>query len=256
MKIRVAIADDEAPARQILREYLAFDPEIEIVVETGDGASTIREVRRLRPDLLFLDIEMPEGNGLQVVEAIGTEQLPAVVFVTAYDDYAIRAFEVQAIEYLVKPFDLERFQSALDHAKRQVQARNPARVMNAIREALDRRPGGSYPARLGVRGNGRVVVLNVADIDWVEADGNNVNLHVGNTVHVMHRSMREIEERLDPDKFARIHRSTIVNVSKIRDLQAWFTGEYIVRLKGGRELTMTRRYRDHVLALLGVEQGK
>lgn len=255
MKIRVAIADDEPPARQILREYLAADTGIEIVAELEDGASTIREVRRLQPDLLFLDIEMPEGNGLQVVEAIGADQLPAIVFVTAYDEYAIKAFELQAVEFLVKPFDLGRFQSALAHAKRQVQTRNPARVLNAIREALDGRPGGSYPQRLGVRGNGRVVVVNVTDIDWVEADGNNINLHAGNTVHVMHRTMREIEEKLDPEKFARIHRSTIVNISKVQDLQAWVTGEYIVRLKNGRELTMTRRYRDRVLALLGVEQG-
>jgi two-component system LytT family response regulator len=255
MRIRVAIADDELPARQILREYLASDPEIEIVGEFGDGATTIREVRRVHPDLLFLDIEMPECNGLQVVETIGTERLPAIVFVTAYDEYAIKAFELEAVEFLVKPFDIGRFQSALVHAKRQVQTRNPARILSAIREALDAHPRGSYPQRLGVRGNGRVVVLNVDDIDWVEADGNNINLHAGNVIHVMHRTMREFEEKLDPGKFARIHRSTIVNISKVQDLQPWVTGEYIVRLKNGRELTMTRRYRDHVLALLGVEQG-
>lgn len=255
MRIRAAIADDELPARQILREYLASDPEIEIVGEFGDGATTIREVRRLQPDLLFLDIEMPECNGLQVVEAIGSDQLPAIVFVTAYDEFAIKAFELEAVEFLVKPFDFGRFQSALGHAKRQVQTRNPAKVLSAIREALVGRSAGSYPQRLGVRGNGRVVVLNVDDIDWVEADGNNINLHAGSAIHVMHRTMREFEEKLDPEKFARIHRSTIVNISKVQDLQPWVTGEYIVRLKNGRELTMTRRYRDHVLALLGVEQG-
>ena len=255
MKIRAVISDDESPARDILREYLSSDPEIDIVAECSDGASTIREVRRLQPELLFLDIEMPEGNGMEVVQEIGSKHLPAIVFVTAYDEYAIKAFELHAVEFLVKPFDFGRFQFALAHAKQQAIARDPARVVNAIREAVEKRSIGLFPKRLGVRESGRVIVVNVADIDWVEADGNNVKLHLGSAVHVMRETMREIEEKLDPAEFARIHRSAIVNVSRIQDLQAWFTGEYIVRLKNGRELTMTRRYRDRVLTLLGIEQG-
>jgi two-component system LytT family response regulator len=255
MKIRAIISDDEPHAREILKEYLASDPEVEVIAECGDGASTIAEVRRLQPDLLFLDIEMPEGNGLEVMEEIGSDILPAIVFVTAYDEYAIKAFELHAVEFLVKPFDLERFKSALAHAKLQAIARDPLNAIKAIRQAMQKRPGSHYPERLGVRENGRVVILDVREIDWIEADGNNLKLHMGNTVHAMRETMRDLEEKLDPEKFARIHRSTIVNVAKIQDLQPWFTGEYIVRLKNGRELTMTRRYRDRLLAMLSIDNG-
>ena len=252
MKIRTIIADDEPHARGLLREYLSSDSDIEIIAECGDGTSTIEQVRRLRPDLLFLDIEMPEADGLEVVEQMGSDSMPVVVFVTAFDEHAVKAFELHAAEYLVKPFNFARFSTALQHAKALSVSRDPAATLLAIRHAMHSRHGAGYADRFGVRENGRIAIVKTDDIDWIEADGNYVKLHIGNRVHVLRETMRDVEMRLDPRHFARIHRSTIVNVLHIRELESWVTGEYIVHMNDGRELTMTRTYRDRVMAILGI----
>lgn len=248
------IADDEPHARGLLREYLSSDRDIEIVAECGDGPSTIEQVRRLRPDLLFLDIEMPEADGLEVVERIGTDSMPVVVFVTAFDEHALKAFELHAAEYLVKPFDFARFSTALQHAKALSVSRDPVATLLAIRDAMHARNVAGYADRFGVRESGRISIVKTDDIHWIEADGNYVKLHIGNKVHVLRETMRDVEMRLDPRHFARIHRSTIVNVLHIKELEPWFTGEYIVRMNDGRELTMTRTYRDRVMAMFGIRR--
>jgi len=266
-KVRALIVDDEPLARQNIRLLLEADPEVEIVGEVGDGAAAVKAVRRLSPDLVFLDIQMPEMSGFDVLAALDPERMPAVVFVTAFDRYALRAFEVHALDYLLKPFDDARFEKALRQAKSQVRGREIgllSRRLLALLEERDARgpaaasadagraPARNYLRRLLVKSAGRVFFLKADDIDWVEAADYYVKLHVGRKGHLLRESMSELEARLDPDKFLRIHRSTIVNLDRVREMHPLPGGEYAVVLHDGMQLKLSRSRREQLQKLLNL----
>jgi two-component system LytT family response regulator len=242
--MHVLIVDDEPLARQRLRALLEAEPDVKVVGECADGREAVVAIRRHRPDLIFLDICMPELDGFGVLEALSEPPLPGVVFVTAYDRFALRAFEVHALDYLLKPFDRERFQKALQRARAQVGRAGSAEVGQQLRALLeDVRPGRKYLDRVVIKSASRVFFLRVEEIDWIEAAGNYLKLHAGAEAHLLRETMGNLEARLDPDKFLRIHRSTIVNIERIQELQPWFHGDYVVLLCDGTKLTLSRSYR-------------
>jgi two-component system LytT family response regulator len=246
MTYRTIIVDDEPLARERLRTLLSSDPEIEIVQECTNGQEAIESVARLTPDLLFLDVQMPEVDGFAVLEAIGVEAVPAVIFVTAYDQYALKAFDVHAIDYLLKPFDRERFERALARAKHHLSREKSGELEQRLAAFMRELQGARYADRLVIKGSGRVFFLRVEEIDWVEAEGNYLRLHAGTESHLIRETMHSLESRLDPGRFMRIHRSHMVNVDRVKELKPWFRGEYIVTLRDGRELTLSRGYRDRL----------
>jgi two-component system LytT family response regulator len=251
MTLHVLIVDDEPLARSRLRALLEREPDVEVVGESGDGTAAVAAARALRPDLVFLDVQMPALDGFGVLEALG-EPLPAVVFVTAYDRYALRAFEVHALDYLLKPFDRERFRRALERARAALQRDESLAVNRKLLELLDDvRPGRKAAPRLVVKTAGRVFFLRPEEIDWVEAAGNYVKLHAGREEHLLRETMSALEGRLDADRFVRIHRSALVNLDRVRELQPWFHGDYKVILRDGTELTLSRGYRPKLQELLG-----
>lgn len=244
-KIQALIIDDEPPARSVIRKMLAEDSEIEVVGECSNGIEAINSIQKLSPDLLFLDIEMPEVDGFGLLESFDEEKIPAVIFVTAYNQYAVRAFEVSAIDYLLKPFDHERMAKALEKAKANLRERSDAERSGQVLELLQRlNTKQEALGRFVVKNNGRVLLVPCEEIDWIEASGNYVLLHKRGEKHILRETMKRIEKRLDPDKFSRIHRSTIVNIDSIKELQTHFNGEHLVILKSGTELTLSRRYRE------------
>jgi two-component system, LytTR family, response regulator len=244
-RVRVLIVDDEPPARAKVRRFLAADPETEVVGEAGSGTEAVEAVEDLAPDLLFLDVQMPGLDGFGVIEALRGVRLPEVVFVTAYDEYAVRAFEVHAVEYLLKPFGPERFAQALARAKERVRAREGGDLDRRLRQALaEARPRPAPLERLLVPVGEKQVVLDVARIDWLEAEQNYVRLHVGAASHLVRATLAGLEERLDPARFIRIHRSRIVNADRVREIHPWSHGDQLVVLQDGTELLMSRRYRD------------
>jgi two-component system, LytTR family, response regulator len=227
-RIRTLIVDDEPLARSNLAVMLRLDPEIEIVNECGSGADAVAEIRHTKPDLVFLDVQMPECDGFDVLELLGQDLPPAVVFVTAYDHYALRAFEAGALDYLLKPFDNARFNRSLDRAKQKIiHGRDLPRKME----------------RLAVKSAGRITFVKIPEIDWIEAADYYACLHVGTRTHLLRRSMSELEQELSSDMFCRIHRSTIVNLDRVRDLKLSEDGEYEVVLEAGTRLPLSRRYR-------------
>jgi len=252
MKVRTLIAEDELLARERLRQLLADQPEVELVGECADGREAVTEIRNKTPDLIFLDIQMPELDGFAVLDAINLEPMPVIVFVTAHDKFALRAFEVHAVDYLLKPFDRERFQSALRRALEQVKHReDPARAQ-AQAAALTEMQSPAKPAdRLAIKSGGRISILKMADIAWIEAAHNYVEIHEDKRSHLLRETMSGIEQKLPPEQFVRISRSVIVNVDRVKELQPTFYGEYKVTLHNGTHLTLSRRYRSK-LPLLGV----
>ena len=251
-RIRAIIVDDEPPARNKIRELLKADPDVEIIDECSNGREAVQVIVAKSPDLIFLDIQMPELDGFGVIEAIGPEQLPAVIFVTAYDHYAVQAFEVHAVDYLLKPFDRQRFQTALDRAKTHLQLDGRKELNQQLNSILRELKGPSRQyERFVVKSGGRVFFLKNDEIDWIEAAGNYVRVHVGKETHLLRETMNAIAKKLDPVLFIRIHRSTFVNVEKIKELQPWFHGEYVVILRDGTQLTMSRSYRNNLPELLG-----
>src|SRR5262245_23215196 len=250
-KIRVLIVDDEPIARRGIRLQLEAQPEIEIIGECVNGLEAVAAIEEHSPDLVFLDVQMPELDGFEVIQAVGFERMPTVVFVTAYDQYAIRAFEVHAVDYLLKPFDRERFRDALDHARSDIERR----ANGALREQLlalleERQAGRRYLERLVVKSAGRIFFLDVAEIDWVEAADNYVELHVGKKSHLLRQTLGHLESRLDPDRFVRIRHSTIVNLGRIKEFRPASGGEYDVVLHSGEVLASSRRYRKKLAAIL------
>ena len=240
-KIRTLIVDDEPLARSNLAILLRRDPEIEIVGECGSGSDALTTIRSTHVDLLFLDVQMPECNGFDVLEMLGKDLPPAVVFVTAYDQYALRAFEAGALDYLLKPFDNHRFDRAL------------ARAKQAIRR------GKSEPRkleRLAIKSVGQISFVKISEIDWIEAADYYASLHVGPRTHLLRRSMTDLEEELDPAVFCRIHRSTIVNLARVQKMEIGKDGEYEVCLDNGPTLRMSRRYSKELQSRLGVHQGR
>ena len=246
-KIRVAIVDDEQPARSRLKGLLAKDPEIDIVAICSDGFEAVHSIRKLAPDLVYLDVQMPEKNGFQVIEEIGADRMPSVIFVTAYDQYAIQAFDVSALDYLLKPFDEERFVAATERAKNRVKARTKAGASDEMLQLLrewKRQP--NYLERIALNADGRVTLLKVEEIDWLSAEKNYVRVHKGKSSWTIRETLNNIESQLDPKRFARIHRSTIVNLDKIREIEHLFHGGYRVVMNEGTHLTISRRYRDRI----------
>jgi two-component system LytT family response regulator len=252
--MRVLVVDDEPLARDKIRGMVSDDPEVRIVGECANGAEAIEAIQNLKPDLVLLDVQMPEVGGFAVLDALKDQQLPPVIFITAYDHYAVRAFEVHALDYLLKPFDRERFRTAIERAKRHFRRENSsgngidARLL-ALLEQIRETP--RYHERLVVKSAGRVFFLNTGEIDWIEAEGNYVNIHTGKKAYLLRETITGLEAQLDPREFVRIHRSAIVNISRIKELQPWSHGEYHVILHDGTRLTLSRSYRDKLQSALG-----
>lgn len=258
-KIKALIVDDEPLARRNIRLLLKEDPQIELIGECGSGAEALKAIQKQPPDLLFLDIQMPLMNGFEVLEKIDAAQIPAIVFVTAFDQYAIKAFEVHALDYLLKPFDDARFEKALRQAKSQIEQREMnelSRRLVALLEDRDAQPPkaqrSGYISRLMVKSASRVFFLKVDEIDWVEAADYYVKLHVGRKAHLLRETMSDMEAKLDPEKFLRIHRSTIVNLDRVKEMHAHFNGEYLVILHDGTELKLSRSRREQLQQLLNI----
>jgi two-component system LytT family response regulator len=248
MPVRTIIVDDEELARERLRSLLSKEKEIEIIGEAGDGKSAVALIDKEKPDLVFLDVQMPELNGFEVLQNLSHQ--PNVVFVTAHDEFALKAFDVHAVDYLLKPFDKERFQTALKRVLEKV--RSKALEAEKISAVLNEVKPPSKPVeRLMVKTEGRVLLIKTEDLDWVEAADNYVNLHVGNEAHLMRETMSSLEGKLPPEKFMRISRSSIVNLERIKELQPMFHGEYVVILKNGTKLTLSRTYREKLDQLMG-----
>jgi two-component system, LytTR family, response regulator len=270
MKIRTLVVDDEPLARRRLARLLEAQDGVEVVGVCANGRDAVRAVREESPDLLFLDVQMPELDGFGVLRELGAERMPAVVFVTAYDRYAIQAFEVHALDYLLKPYTPDRLSAAVQRASRQLHRSESATERLAeLLEHLDRerrdlstRLNGaaqgpapaaapaSAPARTGrllVKEGERMFFVPVERVDWLEAEGNYVRLHCGREAHLVRGTLGGMEEQLDPRSFTRIHRSTIVNVDRVKEVRPWFAGDYQVKLHDGTELRLSRRYRDRLL---------
>jgi two-component system LytT family response regulator len=248
MTVRVLIVDDEELARQRLQRLLATEKDVAIVGEASDGVQAVDSILRLTPDLVFLDVQMPEVDGFAVLERLRPRPAPAVIFVTAHDDYALRAFEVHAVDYLRKPFDAARFKEAFARARQRLAgagAEDQARKLDALLAQVEMQPPRSRE-RLMVRTDGRLYFVRIDDIDWIEAAGNYVKLHVGRETHLMRETMLGIEKMLDPTRFLRIHRSAIVNLDRVREMQPWFSGEYTVILRDGTQLRLSRVYRERL----------
>ena len=251
-RTRVVIADDEPLARDRLRMLLGQESLIDIVAECQNGTEAIASIRELAPDLVFLDVQMPGATGFEVIEAVGPSRMPAVVFVTAYDRYALRAFDVRALDYLLKPFDRDRFQQALGRARQQLQQQTQGELERRLLALVNdlKEPHGRVD-RFVVKSGGRVYFVRAEEIDWIEAAGNYVKLHVGAETHLLRETMTSIEAQLDPDTFFRIHRCHIVNIERVQELQPWFNGEYVVCLRTGARLTLSRGYREKLQQRLG-----
>lgn len=246
-KIRALIVDDEPLARRRIRSLLAHDSSVDVIGECSDGFKAVSSISQLTPDLVFLDVQMPAMDGFEVIQTVGPERMPTVIFVTAYDQYALKAFEVNALDYLLKPFDRSRFQKTLERAKaliRQVQNGNVNDQLLSLLGNL--RLEQKIADRFIIKSGGRVVFLRVEEIDWMRAVGNYVRLQVGRDSHLMRETMNGMEAKLAPDKFMRIHRSTIVNLDRVKEVQPWAKGEHVVIMRDGTRLIMSRRYRERL----------
>ena len=251
--IRALVVDDEPLARERVRRLLSGEQDVEVVGESKDGFEAVAGIRKLKPDLLFLDVQMPGKDGFSVLDDLAPEETPVVIFLTAYDRYAVRAFEAAALDYLLKPFDEDRFAKAVARARAQLaqiaQLKNGSGAMSAApdeeqataSDALGARVG--YLERLIIRDKGRVLFRRADEIDWIEAYGNYVRLHIGRSAYLLRETISGLEERLDPAKFTRIHRATLVNRERIREMRPVLNGNYQVTLQDGTRLTMSRRYR-------------
>jgi two-component system LytT family response regulator len=275
--VRVLIVDDEALARQRVRRLLQNEPDVEIVGEADTGRGAVDMIRALRPDLVCLDVQMPELDGFGVLRELESDVVPMVLFITAYDEHAQRAFDVHAVDYVLKPVDEERFRAAFDRARKQrahaVAAERLGELLETVRRLADgtatpneargdakgeaaasngANGNGNFASRILVKHDGRMFFVKTTEIDWIEADRNYVRLHVGQVAHTIRERISHLEETLDPRLFARIHRSTIVNLNRVREMQQWFSGDYVVILEDGTKLRLSRHYRDRVEKQVGV----
>ena len=249
MSTRVLLVDDEAVARQRMRRYLALDDSLSIVGECGDGISAVNAIRSLRPDIVLLDVQMPELDGFGVLRALSPKEWPAVIFVTAFDRYALQAFDLHAIDYLLKPFTRDRFALAVMRAKERIRGRQRDGALAALVEQL--RTTQDRPSRVAVRSRNRIVVIDWADVDWIEAADNYVKLHVGRTDYLLRNTLAALEKELDGRNFVRVHRSSMVQVDRIRELVPESHGDFTLRLRDGAELTLSRTFRERVERTLG-----
>lgn len=250
MKIKTLIVDDEPLARDRVKRFLRDEGDVEIVGECGNGVEALAAIREQKPDLVFLDIQMPEKNGFEVVKSLSGKSLPTVIFVTAYDQYALQAFDVHALDYLLKPFNRERIHRAVARAREHIEHKNLGNLDERLASLIaDLRSEKKYLDRLVVKAVGRVFFLKTDEIEWIEAAGNYVKLHVGRDSHMIRETMNGIEAKLDPEKFLRIHRSTVVHIDCIKELHPMFSGDYAVILRNGTELALSRNYRERFLEL-------
>jgi two-component system, LytTR family, response regulator len=287
--VRVLIVDDEALARQRVRRMLQSEADVEVVGEAETGPEAVAQIRALEPDLVCLDVQMPGLDGFGVLRELDGAKVPMVLFITAYDEHAQRAFDVHAVDYVLKPVDADRFRAAFDKARKQRANAQAAERLGELLETVRRladaaggdgkadgkgdprgesRPelrgevsagasaasgsGGQYASRILVKADGRMFFVKTTDVDWIEADRNYVKLHVGKDAHTIRDRISHLEETLDPRLFARIHRSTIVNLNRVREMQQWFSGDYVVILEDGTRLRLSRHYRDRVEKQVGV----
>jgi two-component system LytT family response regulator len=277
VKIRTLIVDDEPLARQRVRKLLEADSDISILGECSDGKQAVAELRKLRPDLVFLDVQMPVLDGFGVLQSLVGTEMPVVIFVTAHDRYALKAFEVHALDYLLKPFDKARFGAALERAKAQVRQGSAVALGDRLEKLLQtlapphlqplafkgreetenplpraaKVDAGRRLERLMVKSDGRIYFVRIDDVDWIEAAANYVRMHVGKENHLLRETLTALEMKLDPARFVRIHRSTIVNLERIRELQPAFHGDYVIILLDGTELAVSRGFRDNLKDALG-----
>ena len=244
MSIRTLIADDEPLARERVRMLLDSEAEFEIVSECSNGTEALHAIQKLSPDLVFLDVQMPELTGFDVLDRLDPTRMPTVIFVTAYDQYALKAFEVCALDYLLKPFDRERFTKTLARAKVELERRKTGLASEQLLKFIaELQRHKKHADKFIIRAGGRVFFLRTDEIDWIEAAGNYVRLHAGKDEYLYRETMTKLESQLDPERFARIHRSTIVNIERIKELQPWFHGDYMVMLRDNRKLVLSRGYR-------------
>jgi len=261
--IRVLVVDDEPVARQTIRLLLQHDSDVSVAAECANGQSALEAMRREPIDLVFLDVQMPGMNGFEMLRALKAERFPAIIFTTAYDQYALKAFEVHALDYLLKPFDDDRFHQALTRAKGIILGNKMEEISRQLFDLLERyqlkdRPliqaqshqERQYLTRFMIRSTGRVVVVDVDAVEWIEADGNYVNIFAEGKKHLLREKMSTLEEQLDPSRFARIHRSTIIRTDRIKTLKPLFNGDYQLTMVNGKEFTLSRTYRERVLSAL------
>ena len=248
-KLRALIVDDEPPARRKLQGFLSQESDFQVIGQAGSGPEAVQAIQRLKPDVLFLDIQMPEMDGFEVLQALESlgSPLPCTVFVTAYDQYALKAFEVCALDYLLKPFDRQRLQSTLERVRSQTGPDSvptlQTRLDHLLRRLEERR---TYPSRFLVKSRGRVLFLKVEEIEWISAAANYVELHAGTRSHLLRETMDSLEKKLDPDHFARVHRSHIVNLDCIREIQPWSRNDFMIVLESGVQVKMSRRYKQNL----------
>ena len=273
-KIRTLVIDDEPAARRGVTMLLERDPDILVIGEAASGKEAVRKIVEEKPDLVFLDVQMPELNGFKVLEAIGGQHSPAVIFVTAYDQHALQAFDVNAVDYLLKPFEDDRFWAAVRRAKAEIVRRQTDALSNKLSHLLDylhtnKLPGAGAPApapapaaaaaaptetitrdRILLKSGGEIYFLKADEIDWIEAEGDYMKFHAGGRVHLLRETMGNLESRLDAKRFIRIHRSTIVNIDRVKKLSPSFAGEYAVILHDGTKLRLSRGYHDRLQELM------
>ncbi|HYK02404.1 MAG TPA: LytTR family DNA-binding domain-containing protein [Thermoanaerobaculia bacterium] len=258
--LRVVIVDDELLARQRIEDLLAKEERVEIAGTASDGNAAVETIRTLQPDLVFLDVQMPGRTGLEVVEAIGAEQMPATIFTTAFDRFALKAFDLAAVDYLVKPFDDERFAQALRRARKSIELQEVGRMTQQLLSVLHAAPPAALPPpadyleRISVESRGQIRVVPVSKIDYITASGPYAELHVGERTYAIRERMQSLEERLDPAVFFRIHRSAIVRLDRVDTLLHAAGGDYAVRLRDGTELSVSRGRREELEAKLGVNR--
>lgn len=248
MKIRTLIVDDMNLARERLKLSLAKDPEIEIIEECANGRQAVAAIKKTTPDLVFLDVQMPKMGGFDVIEAIGAEQMPVVIFVTAYDEFALRAFEVNALDYLLKPFDEDRLTKTLGRVKRQIKQSKRGDIDERLLGLLGKvQSKADYLKRIPVKNAQHTILVLTEDIDWISGAGNYLELHCGKDVYLIRERLHKLEQKLDPDQFARVHRSTIVNIDRIKALHPMFNGDQLLILQNGTKLNLSRTYHEKLL---------
>ena len=253
--LRVVVVDDERPARAFIRSVLSELPFVRVVAECADGPSAVEAVRREAPDLVLLDVQMPEMDGFGVLEAVGADSMPDVIFVTAHEEFTLQAFAVHAFDYILKPFTPERLRTVVLEVRDRVSVATDDSLEERLRALLaelrerDVEPG-RWARRLTVRDGDRIRFVRLADVDWIEAARNYVRLHVGSQHHLVRTSLQALVRRLDPAQFVRIHRSAAVNLDRVREVEAWVGGEYVAVLADGHKLRVSRAYRDALLALM------
>ena len=246
MTVRTLIVDDEAPARRRIRRLLAGEPGVMVAGECGDGESAVASIQSMRPDLVFLDVQMPERDGFAVLKALPPGPLPAILFVTAYDQYALRAFDVHAVDYLLKPFTGDRFRTAMARARERIERRTADPGLARLAETLRNRP--AYLSRLPVRSAGRTVFVDLGAVDWLEAADNYVRVHVRQREYLVRETLAALEAQLDPDRFSRIHRSAIVQVDRVAEIRATSHGDAELLLHDGTRLSVSRTFREKLRA--------